>query len=56
MPNYRSELKTKVSFHLSKATNILEWLDMLESDPGFDWENITEEQKFIIEYFPAGKP
>lgn len=55
MPNYRSELKTKVSFHLSKAKHIIDWLDLLESDSEFDWENITDEQKFIIEHFPAGK-
>lgn len=53
--SYQAELETKIDYHLTKAASLIEWKDLLLSDPSFDWSNVTDEQKYIIDNFPCDK-
>ena len=53
MSDYQAEINAKIDFHLTKAAALIDWRDLLQSDPSFDWSNVTDEQKYIVDNFPC---
>lgn len=45
--NYRDELQKQIVDMRSKADNLENWLNSLTKD-GFDWDNVTDAQKWAI--------
>lgn len=47
--NYRDELIQKAEYHEKKGKQIRNWIAGLDA-AGFDWDNITDAQKWAIEH------
>ena len=47
--NYRDELLKKIKHYQSEHDRLASWILGLDAD-GFDWENVTDVQKWAIEH------
>lgn len=47
--NYRDELLIKMEYHQSEHDRLENWVMNLDA-AGFDWDNITDAQKWAIEH------